>query len=202
MSAVARKGMLLVISGPSGVGKGTLAKALLEVDTSFCFSISATTRPPRSNEKPDVDYYFISDEAFDQKIAAEEFLEYATVHNSYRYGTPVAPVLEQLEQGKNVILDIDPQGAGAVIRKMPECVPVFLLPPSFKDLHLRLHHRNTEDEANILRRLNTARKEIEQISMYRYVLVNDEVDHALTILRAIVCAEMHATARFIPQIPD
>lgn len=202
MSAAAREGMLLVVSGPSGVGKGTLAKALLEADDSFCFSTSATTRPPRPNETPDVDYYFLTDAEFDRKIAEGDFLEYATVHNSYRYGTPAAPVLAQLKEGRNVLLDIDPQGACAVIRQMPDCVPVFLLPPSFRDLHLRLHHRNTEDEEAILRRLNTARKEIEQISMYRYVLVNDKVEHALTILRAIICAEMHATARFIPQIPE
>lgn len=201
MSVCEREGMLLVISGPSGTGKGTLAKALLERDGSFCFSTSATTRKPRETEIPDQDYFFLTEEEFDQRIASGDFLEFATVHE-HRYGTPLAPVLEQLKQGRNVLLDIDPQGARSVAQRMQNCVTVFLLPPSYEDLHTRLHTRNTEDETEIARRLFNARGEIEQIDKYQYILINDNLSDALAVLEAIVTAEKHATVRYFPSIPE
>ena len=126
-----RKGMLLVISGPSGTGKGTLAAKLLRDDPSFTFSVSVTTRAKRSNEIEDVHYHFLSDEEYDKLLAEDAFLEHATVHG-HRYGTLKSEVYERMERGQNVLLDIDPQGAKAVMEQEKECVSVFILPPSYK----------------------------------------------------------------------
>ena len=198
---VLRKGMLLVISGPSGTGKGTLAQRLLKGDPSFQFSVSATTRARRSNETEGVHYHFISDERFDQLLAEDAFLEHAVVHG-HRYGTLKSQVYESISRGENILLDIDPQGARKVMDKEKDCVTVFILPPSYKALEVRLHTRNTDDPMEIRRRLGNARGEIEQLSRYQYAVVNDELDLAYEQLYSIVTAEKHRTIRFFPTVPE
>lgn len=194
-----RKGMLLVISGPSGTGKGTLAARLLREDPSFAFSVSVTTRARRSNEIEDVHYHFLSDAEYDKLLAEDAFLEHATVHG-HRYGTLKSEVYERMERGQNVLLDIDPQGARAVMEKEKECVSVFILPPSYRALRVRLHTRNTDDPAEIERRLHNARGEIEQMQRYQYAIVNDELELAYAQLSAIVSAEKQRTNRYFPVI--
>lgn len=194
-----RRGMLLVISGPSGTGKGTLAARLLRDDPSFAFSVSATTRAKRSNEIEDVHYHFLSDAEYDKLLAEDAFLEHATVHG-HRYGTLKSEVYERMERGQNVLLDIDPQGARAVMDKEKECVSVFILPPSYRALRVRLHTRNTDDPAEIERRLHNARGEIEQMQRYQYAIVNDELELAYAQLSAIVSAEKQRTNRYFPVI--
>ena len=195
------KGMLMVISGPSGTGKGTLASRLLRDDPSFVFSVSATTRAPRFNEIPDVHYHFLSEAQYDELLAQDAFLEHATVH-AHRYGTLKSEVYERMERGENVLLDIDPQGARAVMEKEPDCVSVFILPPSYKALRVRLHTRNTDDPVEIERRLGNAKGEIDQLSKYQYVIVNDELELAYAQLSAIATAEKHRTSRFFPEVEE
>lgn len=196
-----RKGMLLLVSGPSGAGKGTLCNKLLQDDPSFHFSVSVTTRAQRFNETPDVSYYFIDDNEYDRLLEQDAFLEHATVHG-HRYGSLKSEVHEQIEQGYNVILDIDSQGAQDVMDKEKECVSVFILPPSYKELRVRLHTRNTDDPKEIERRLNNARGEIAKASNYGYVIVNDNIELAYHQLKAIVTAEKHNTKRFFPIVKD
>ena len=196
-----RKGMLLVISGPSGAGKGTLVGKLLDQDPTFCFSVSVTTRKKRENEIEDVHYHFISDEEYDKLLAEDAFLEHASVHG-HRYGTLKSEVYERMERGQNVLLDIDPQGAKTVMEKEKNCVSVFILPPSYHDLKVRLHTRNTEGEDEILRRLGNARGEIAQMNRYRYLVVNDDLELAFSQLSAIVRAEKHNSVRYFPEIEE
>ena len=196
-----RKGMLLVISGPSGAGKGTLVERLLNRDPSFCFSVSVTTRERRKNEIPDVHYHFISEAEYDKLLEQDAFLEHASVHG-HRYGTLKKEVYDRMEQGQNVLLDIDPQGARAVMEKEPGCVSVFILPPSYAELRIRLHTRNTEQPEEIERRLNNARGEIQQMGRYRYVIVNDDLDLAFEQLQAVVRAEKQNTVRYFPEIGE
>ena len=196
-----RKGMLLVISGPSGAGKGTLVNRLLDRDPSFSFSVSVTTRRKRENEIDDVHYHFISEEEYDKLLQEDAFLEHASVHG-HRYGTLKSEVYARMERGQNVLLDIDPQGARTVMEKEPNCVSVFILPPSYHELKVRLHSRNTEQEEEIQRRLNNARGEIEQMGRYRYLVVNDSIDLAFEQLSAIVRAEKQNTIRYFPEIDE
>ncbi len=196
-----RKGMLLVISGPSGAGKGTLVDRLLKKDPSFCFSVSVTTRGKRKNEVEDVHYHFISEEEYDKLLDADAFLEHASVHG-HRYGTLKSEVYERMERGQNVLLDIDPQGARAVMAKEPDCVSVFILPPSYGDLKVRLHTRNTEQQEEIERRLGNAKAEIAQMNRYRYLIVNDDLDLAFEQLQAVVRAEKQNSIRYFPEIGE
>ncbi len=196
-----RKGMLLVISGPSGAGKGTLVERLLKKDPSFCFSVSVTTRGKRKNEVEDVHYHFISEEEYDKLLDADAFLEHASVHG-HRYGTLKSEVYERMERGQNVLLDIDPQGARAVMAKEPDCVSVFILPPSYGDLKVRLHTRNTEQQEEIERRLGNAKAEIAQMNRYRYLIVNDDLDLAFEQLQAVVRAEKQNSIRYFPEIGE
>lgn len=196
-----RKGMLLVISGPSGVGKGTLFKKLLAQDESLTFSVSYTTRAPRPGEVDGKDYYFVTDEAYDRMIENDGFLEYANVHTD-RYGTPRQPVLDALEQGKNVVLDIDSQGALQVMARMPDCVSVFILPPSFTALRARLEGRNTEPQEKIEKRLRNARDEVKLMDRYQYLVINDDLEAAFEQLKDIVSAEKQRSTRYFPVIEE
>ena len=194
-----RKGMLLVISGPSGAGKGTLIDRLLKNDPSFAFSVSVTTRARRDYEIDDVHYHFISEEKYDKLLAEDAFIEHATVHG-HRYGTLKSEVYERMERGQNVLLDIDPRGARTVVDKEKDGVSVFILPPSYQKLRERLHTRNTEDPVEIERRLGNARGEIEQVGRYQYAVVNDSLELAFEQLSAIVNAEKQRTIRYFPVV--
>lgn len=194
-----RRGMLLVLSGPSGAGKGTLVSKLLDDDPTFVFSVSVTTRARRENEIEDVHYHFISEEEYDKLLEQDAFIEHAAVHG-HRYGTLKSEVYERMARGQNVLLDIDPQGACAVMEKEPDCVSVFILPPSFAELENRLRGRNTESEEDIQRRLNNARSEVQQKDRYRYLVVNDDLETAYAQLDCIVRAEKQSTKRYFPVI--
>ncbi len=194
-----RKGMLLVISGPSGTGKGTLCERLLRSDATMSFSISATTRKPREGEVDGVHYHFISDAQYDELLAQDAFLEHATVHG-HRYGTLRSQVEAGIEEGRNMLLDIDPQGALSVMKKKPDTVSVFILPPSYTVLRERLKTRNTEDPDEIMKRLSNAYGELAQLKYYQYALVNDQLDAAFERLCAIILAEKHRTTRYFPEI--
>ena len=196
-----RKGMLLVISGPSGAGKGTLVAKLLDQDPSFAFSVSVTTRGRRENEIEDVHYHFISEAEYDKLLSEDAFLEHASVHG-HRYGTLKSEVYDRIDRGQNVLLDIDPQGARSVMEKEKNAVSVFILPPSYHDLKVRLHTRNTENEEEIQRRLNNARGEIAQMNKYRYLLVNDDLELAYEQLVSIVRAEKQNSVRYFPEIEE
>ena len=198
---VERTGMLLIISGPSGTGKGTLVKMLMENDPSFRFSCSVTTRKPRVGEIEGVHYYFVSDEEYEQMVANGEFLEHATVHG-HHYGTLRKPVEELMKQGYNVLLDIDPQGAISVMENADDYVSVFILPPSFEDLRVRLHTRNSDDPVEIERRLNNARGEVKKVERYQYALINDNLELAFSQLQHIVNAEKQRTNRYKPVITE
>lgn len=196
-----RKGMLLVVSGPSGVGKGTLLEKLLRDDPSFGFSVSVTTRAPRENEVQDVHYHFISEAEYDKLLEEDAFLEHATVH-AHRYGTLKREVEDRMAAGQNVVLDIDVQGALNVMDKIPECVSLFILPPSFTALRQRLEGRGTETAESVERRMNNARGEVALMPRYRYAIINDDLDAAYAQLCAVVTAEKQRVSRYCPVITD
>jgi len=198
-----RKGMLLIVSGPSGVGKGTLVEILRKYDPDFVLSCSVTTRDPRPGEINGVHYHFITDEEYDRMLAEDNFLEHAVVHGN-RYGTPRKPVEEMLAQGKNVILEIDPQGAIAVMENpaVEDYVSVFILPPSYKVLRERLTARQTDKPDVIERRMKNARTEIAKLDRYQYAIINNKICTAFDELRRIVKAEKQRTNRYMPEIPE
>lgn len=194
-----KTGMLIVLSGPSGVGKGTLCNMLIENDESITFSTSVTTRAPRDYEVEGVHYFFITDEKYDELLKEDAFVEHATVHG-HRYGTLKSQINQSIAAGMNVILDIDPQGARTVMKNCPGCVSIFILPPDYETLRSRLHTRNTDDDAEIEKRLNNARGEIEQMGLYDYAVINDDLQTAYEQLRSILTAEKQRTIRFKPDI--
>lgn len=183
-----RRGNLFILSGPSGVGKTTLRRRLQKKIAPLSFSISWTTRSPRPGEKPDQDYHFVSPEQFKKQIRREGFLEWARVHNDY-YGTPSKPVQTWLRQGRDVLLDIDVQGAGQVKRKMPEAVSIFILPPSREELKRRLSQRRTESPQALRLRLRNAEKELADWPRFDYAVINAELPDALKALMAILQAQ-------------
>lgn len=177
---------LTVLAGPTAVGKGTVAAYIREQYPDIRLSISATTRPPRPGEIDGVHYYFVSDETFDRMLAESEFLEWATVHNAYRYGTPRTPVLEAAQRGEHMLLEIDLQGARQVSVAMPDARLVFLAPPSWEELVNRLTGRGTESAEEQARRLETAKVELEAAEEFDEIIVNDTVSKAAERLVAIM----------------
>lgn len=184
-----KNGSLIIISGPSGAGKGTICNALLKEDNNLSISISMTTREKRSSEIDGKDYYFVTKKEFEDNIKKGNFLEYAKVHGDNYYGTPKDKVYELLASGKDVILEIDIQGALKVKEKMDEGIFIFIMPPSMKELRDRLVKRNTESKDKIIERFRNAYKEINEITKYNYVVINDEVDNAVEKVKAIILAE-------------
>jgi len=193
------KGLLIVLSGPSGVGKGTVRKEIFsQTDTSFEYSISMTTRKPREGEVNGVDYFFKSREEFEHLIKQEKLLEYAEFVGNY-YGTPVDYVRETLEKGKDVFLEIEVQGAGQVRKKFPDGLFIFLMPPSLSELKNRIETRGTETADIINNRLNVAKEEIEMMHLYDYVVENDQIECACERIKAIVVAEHCRRERVEPK---
>ncbi|WP_440895237.1 guanylate kinase [Amphibacillus sp. Q70] len=185
---IEQKGILFILSGPSGVGKGTVRKALFEKNTTLQYSISMTTRSKRSGEQEGVDYFYRSKEEFEEMIKNNQLLEYAEYVNNY-YGTPRQYVEETLDQGNDVFLEIEVQGALQVKENFPEGVFIFLSPPNLEELKNRIISRGTETEALVMNRLRAAKDEIELMDAYDYVVVNDYVDHAVEKVQAIVKSE-------------
>jgi guanylate kinase len=191
------RGLLVVMSGPSGVGKGTIRKALFRMpDNNFCYSVSMTTRKPREGEKNGVDYFFVSREEFEQRIANDELLEYAEFVGEY-YGTPKSFIDKKLAEGNEVIMEIEVQGALQVREKMPEAVFIFIVPPSRQALIDRLQVRGTERTPDIEKRLEKAKREFDLAYKYDYIVVNDEVFNAADRIYAIIRAEHAKTERSI-----
>ena len=182
------KGKLLVLSGPSGVGKGTVVAELQKIRDDICFSVSATTRAPRPGEEDGVSYFFVTKETFEQMIEQNELLEYAKFVDNY-YGTPRAYVEQKLEEGMNVVLDIEVQGARNITREYPDAVSVYMIPPTYQELERRLRGRGTENEKQIQGRLKTAIQEAKAADFYRYIIVNNNLNEAVNELNAIITAE-------------
>jgi guanylate kinase len=191
------RGLLIVLSGPSGVGKGTVRKALFEMEGhDLVYSISMTTRPPREGEVDGEDYYFVSREEFERRIREEMFIEYAEFVGNY-YGTPKDKVDEQLKIGKEVVLEIEVQGALQVREKTKDAVFVFIAPPNKEALYRRLLRRGTEDPETIQKRMEKAEREFPLAHKYDYIVVNDEVTNAADRILAIIRAEHAKTERSI-----
>ena len=176
---------LIIITGPSGVGKGTVVKKLLDVNNDIWLSISATTRNPRMGEKDGENYYFISDEMFKDMIDKKEFLEWAQFAGNY-YGTPLSTVKEKIEKGFIVLLEIEVEGAKQIKEKFPEALSIFLLPPSKEELEKRIRNRGTEKEDAINKRLSRANYEIAASDKFDFVLTNHDVDESVKELAKII----------------
>ena len=185
-----RKGLLILISGPSGTGKGTVCDLLRQKHPEISYSISATTRQPRPGEQDGVNYYFYTKEKFREMIDQGQLLEWAEVYGNF-YGTPKQKVLDRLDAGEDILLEIDTQGALNVMKVMPEGLFIFLLPPSLEELAARLKGRGTETEESLHRRLGAAVDEIKLATKYRYVVVNDKVEDAEETIANIIEAEHH-----------
>jgi guanylate kinase len=191
---VARKGLLIVVSGPSGAGKGTLCQALLRRRPDLGFSVSVTTRPPRAGEVDGVHYFFWSEERFLEAVTRGYFLEWARVYGRH-YGTPLSEVVPRLEDGVDVLLDLDIQGARQVKQRMPDAVSVFILPPSLEALEERMSRRGTESAEERRLRLEAALGFIAAAGDFDYVVVNDNLEEATRCLEAILVAEHCRSAR-------
>lgn len=183
-----RRGKTFIICGPSGVGKGTVVARLLASDPTLYFSVSATTRAPRNGEVDGVHYHFLSREQFQQWIAEDAFLEHAEFVGNY-YGTPKKYVDAAMERGRDVLLDIEIQGAEQVHRQRPEVVRIYVAPPSWAELERRLIGRGTEDMEKVRSRLERGKQEFAAASSFDYFVINDTVDNAVTEIRAIMLAE-------------
>ena len=191
------RGLLVVISGPSGVGKGTVRKALFNMPKhNLVYSVSMTTREKREGEVDGVDYYFVSKEEFTKRRKEGKFLETAEFVGNY-YGTPLDKVNEQLDQGKEVVLEIEVEGAIQVKRKVPDCVMIFIVPPGKQALYDRLKRRGTENDEVIEERITKANREFKLAHLYDYIVVNDEVNNAADRIMAIIRAEHAKTERSI-----
>ena len=189
-----KKGFLLVISGPSGVGKGTVLHDLMNTQKNLVYSVSVTTRKQRPGEIEGVSYFFKSHEEFEKMIEEDKFLEYAKVHDNY-YGTPKEFVEEKINEGKIVILEIDVQGALNVKKNIDNGVYIFLAPPSLSELKNRIVNRGTETESDINLRMSNAKKELSYIKNYDYLVVNDHLNSAINLVNEIINAEKHRVFR-------
>lgn len=194
-------GNLIIISSPSGGGKGTLIKEILKTVTNIGYSVSYTTREMREGEENGRDYFFVSREEFEKLIENGEFLEYAEVHGNF-YGTSKTQVNKDIENGRDVILEIDVQGAESIIQNFPEAVSIFILPPSFEVLRARLTARATETNENLALRLNNSIGEVQKYSEFQYVVINDVVSQAVEELQTIILAERLKSIRQKQVISD
>lgn len=183
-----QQGNLIVVSGPSGAGKGTIISNLFENYDNAWLSISMTSRAIRSNDVPNETYFFVSKEEFEDRIENNVFLEYAMYNGNY-YGTPRDKINEKLSEGKDVILEIEIQGALKVKELVPDAIFIFILPPSLKELKRRLVNRGTDSMDKILDRFKTAYKEINEVSKYNYVVINDDIDKAVEKVKSILLSE-------------
>ena len=183
-----KKGDLIVISGPSGAGKDSIVDGLLKINNKLWISVSVTTRSPRGNEQDGVEYFFLTKEEFEEKIKQNELLEYAIYNGNY-YGTPKEKIIEKLNEGYDVILVIEIQGALKIKELVKEAIFIFVLPPSLEELKRRLINRNTEDKEKILNRFKTAYNEINEVTKYNYVVINDKLDEAIEKVNSILLSE-------------
>ena len=194
---MSERGLLIVLSGPSGVGKGTVRKAIFERDDNeFEYSVSMTTRPMRKGEVDGVDYYFRTKEEFEAMIESGEMLEYAEYVGNY-YGTPLTYVNKTLDEGKDVFLEIEVQGAQQVKEKVPDGVFIFLTPPDLAELKARIVGRGTDSPEVIEERMRVARQEIEMMALYDYAVVNDQVQNAVDRIKDIIVSEHYRVDRVI-----
>ena len=194
---MSERGLLIVLSGPSGVGKGTVRKAIFERDDNeFEYSVSMTTRPMRKGEVDGVDYYFRTKEEFEAMIEAGEMLEYAEYVGNY-YGTPLTYVNKTLDEGKDVFLENEVQGAQQVKEKVPDGVFIFLTPPDLAELKARIVGRGTDSPEVIEERMRVARQEIEMMALYDYAVVNDQVQNAVDRIKDIIVSEHYRVDRVI-----
>ncbi len=193
-----RSGLLVVVSGPSGVGKSTVVKKLLRLDKNLKVSVSTTTRPPRPGESDGEHYFFVSREEFDKRVKKDDFLEWATVHGDY-YGTPLGWLKEELAAGKTIVCEVDVQGAASIKetveanRVNASAVFIFVIPPSVDILAFRLKKRKTEDEEVVNYRLRAAIAELQVMEKYDYIVVNDKVESAAEKIQAIINVEKERT---------
>ena len=183
-----KHGQLIVISGPSGAGKDTIINKVVEDEKNIWISVSATSRQIRPGEKEGVNYFYFSKEEFEEKIKDNYFLEYAKYAENY-YGTPKEKIIEKLEEGKDVVLVIEIEGAKKIKELVPEAIFIFIMPPSEKELLKRLKNRKTEEKDKIIERFNIAYKEINEVTKYNYVVVNDKLDDSVEKVKAIIKAE-------------
>lgn len=196
-----RKGLLLVVSGPSGAGKGTICKALLNKNDQIKLSVSATTRKPRNGEVHGVNYFFIEKEEFTKMVENGEFLEHAQIYDNF-YGTPKAAIIECLEKGQDVILEIEMQGARQIKEVYPDGVFIFVLPPSLEELKSRIVGRGTETQEEIEKRFSCAFEEINQIVNYDYFIVNEDIEKSVNDVEAIILSEKNKVTRYKNNIID
>ena len=193
------KGNIFVISGPSGTGKSTIRKKLLSIFPHLKFSVSYTTRPLRKEEKEGIDYHCISQKKFEEMINEREFAEWAEVHG-YLYGTPAQPLKSNIAKGEDILLEIDVQGGEKIKNTFPEVVLIFILPPNFKELEKRMRTRAMDNQQEIKRRLQIARREIIAGKKYHYLVLNDSLEHCLQQIKAIVISQSCRSERQIPQL--
>lgn len=183
------QGSLIIISGTTCAGKGTVIKKLLSLHNDIVLSISYTSRPKRASEIDGVDYYFVTKKEFEEKIANGDFLEYAQVHYGDYYGTPKKEVIKKLESGKDVILEIDVEGAKQIKEKFPETILIFIMAPSMEEVKRRIKMRGDENNEQIIKRFKRAYQEINQVNNYNYVVVNDDLEEAVKKVEAILISE-------------